>query len=276
MKPRHDDMHLLTGSYALDALSDLEREDLERHLHHCPSCEAEVRGLRETAARLAMTTTVQPPAQLEQRVLAATYRTRQLPPLAAQPFRRDRRRARVTGAARLVAGRLDADQPRPGRFRDHRGHSWVRSPRLVGLLAAASMAAAVVLGISLVSTQHRLDSVQANAAAIAKVVDAPDARIETLHTARSGAVTVVVSAEQREAVVTTSGMPSLPASRVYQVWVMDSAGARSVGLLAHTTQVSELLASGVQAGDRIGITVEPAGGTARPTTTPVIVMPLTV
>ena len=272
MKPLHDDMHLLTGSYALDALSDPERENLERHLHHCPSCEAEVRGLRETAARLAMATTVQPPAQLEQRVLAATYRTRQLPPLAAQRFRRGRLRAKMAGAARLVAGRLEADQPRPGRFRDHRTHGWVRSPRLVGLLAAASVAAAVVLGISLVSTQHRLDSVQANAAAIAKVVDAPDARIETLHTARSGAVTVVVSAEQREAVVTTSGMPSLPASRVYQVWVMDSAGARSVGLLARTTRVSELLASGVRAGDRIGITVEPAGGSRRPTTTPVAVL----
>jgi hypothetical protein len=274
VKPLHDDMHVLTGSYVLDALSDLEREDLERHLHHCPPCEAEVRGLHETAARLAMATTVQPPAQLEQRVLAATYRTRQLPPLASQRFRRGRWRAAVAGAARLVADRLETYQPRPG-LRDRRGHSWVRSPRLVGLLAAASVAATVVLGISLVSTQHRLDSVQANAAAIATVVDAPDARIETLHTARSGAVTVVVSAEQREAVVTTSGMPSLPASRVYQVWVIDSAGARSAGLLAHATHVSQLLASGVRAGDRIGITVEPADGTTRPTTTPVIVIPLT-
>ena len=49
-----DDWHVLTGSYALDALPDPEQEEFERHLQHCPSCEAEVRGLRETAARLAM------------------------------------------------------------------------------------------------------------------------------------------------------------------------------------------------------------------------------
>ncbi len=68
----HDDMHVLTGSYVLDALSDAEREDFERHLHHCPSCQAEVRGLRETAARLAMAKAARPPAQMAERVLAAT------------------------------------------------------------------------------------------------------------------------------------------------------------------------------------------------------------
>jgi anti-sigma-K factor RskA len=32
----------------------------------------------------------------------------------------------------------------------------------------------------------------------------------------------------------------------------------------------------VEPGDRLGITVEPAGGTAQPTTTPVVVMPVPV
>ena len=88
MKVIHDDPHVLTGSYVLDAVSDAEREELERHLQHCPSCEAEVRGLRETAARLALARALTPPARMEQQVLAATYRTRQLPPLL-QPGRRD-------------------------------------------------------------------------------------------------------------------------------------------------------------------------------------------
>ena len=51
MKAMRDDLHVLTGSYALDAVSYAEREEFERHLQHCPTCEAEVRGLRETAAR---------------------------------------------------------------------------------------------------------------------------------------------------------------------------------------------------------------------------------
>ncbi len=277
----HDDMHVLTGSYVLDALSDAEREDFERHLHHCPSCQAEVRGLRETAARLAMAKAARPPAQMAERVLAATYRTRQLPPLARDRFRRDRRRSRLT---RLFSDRNAAERPRPDPSADPRhdprrgngrGNSWVRSPRLVAAFAAASVAVAVGLGITQVATQHQLDSVKASNAAITKVLDAPDARIETAHATVGGAVTVVASALQQEAVVTTKGMPSLSASRIYQVWVMSSAGARSVGLVSATDQNGQLLASGLRSGDRIGITVEPAGGTSHPTTAPIVTVPVT-
>ena len=61
MKILADDLHVLTGSYALDAVPDPERAEFERHLQHCPSCDAEVRGLRETAARLAMAQALAPP-----------------------------------------------------------------------------------------------------------------------------------------------------------------------------------------------------------------------
>src|SRR6185295_2951196 len=77
VKAVRDDLHVLTGSYVLDAVSDAEREEFERHLQFCPACDAEVRGLRETAARLALACAVNPPARMEPHVLAATYRTRQ-------------------------------------------------------------------------------------------------------------------------------------------------------------------------------------------------------
>jgi len=230
-----DDWHVLTGSYALDALPDPERAEFERHLQRCPSCEAEVRGLRETAARLAMAQALQPPPGMEQRVLAATYRTRQLLPLPPE---------------RLHHRRI--------------------SRRMAAFAAAASVAAAVALGIAQVSTQHGLESTQASDAAISRVVTAPDARIETTRTSAAGSVTVVASAALREAVITSTGMVSPPAGRVYQVWVISPSGARSAGLMAGR---STLLASGGVPGDRIGITVEPAGGTSKPTTTPVAVLP---
>ena len=235
VKIQADDWHVLTGSYALDALPDPERAEFERHLQHCPSCEAEVRGLRETAARLAMAQALQPPPGMEQRVLAATYRTRQLPPLLPE---------------RLHHRRI--------------------SRRMAAFAAAASVAAAVALGITQVSAQHRLESTQASDAAISRVVTAPDARIETTRTSAGGSVTVVASAALREAVITSTGMVSPPAGRVYQAWVMSTSGARSAGLMADR---STLLASAVLPGDRIGITVEPAGGTSKPTTTPVAVLP---
>jgi anti-sigma factor RsiW len=231
VKAVRDDLHVLTGSYVLDAVSDAEREEFERHLQFCPTCEAEVRGLRETAARLALACAVNPPARMEQHVLAATYRTRQLPPL-----------------------------PAPGRV--------LHFPRRLAILAAAaSVAAAVALGITQLTAQHQLD--QAQATAIARVVTAPDAHVDTARAA-GGNVTVVTSLALHEAVVSTSGMASLPSSRVYQVWVMSPSGARSAGLM----HGSSLLASAVRPGDQIGITVEPAGGTTRPTTTPVAVLPV--
>ena len=233
MKAVRDDLHVLTGSYVLDALSATEREEFERHLQFCPTCDAEVRGLRETAARLALACAVNPPARMEQQVLAGTYRTRQLPPLAAS---------------------------RPGRV--------LHFPRRLAILAAAaSVAAAVALGITQLTAQHQLD--QARATAIARVVTAPDAHVDTARAA-GGSVTVVTSIRLHEAVVSTSGMASLPSGRVYQVWVMSPSGARSAGLM----QGSSLLASAVRPGDQIGITVEPAGGTARPTTSPVAVIPV--
>jgi anti-sigma-K factor RskA len=242
VKVMRDDLHVLTGSYVLDAISDAEREEFERHLQHCPTCETEVRGLRETAARLALACAVTPPARMERRVLAAAYQTRQLPPLSADRPRRTRPRRRALPRLAL---------PR----------------RLAVLAAAASVAAAVALGITQLSAQHQLD--QARATAIARVVTAPDAHVETARTSAGGNVTVVTSAALREAVVSASGMASLPSSRVYQVWVLSPSGARSAGLM----HGSSVLAA-VRPGDRIGITVEPAGGTARPTTTPVAVLPV--
>ena len=82
VKVMRDDLHVLSGSYVLDALSEPERDSFERHLQHCPLCQDEVRGLRETAARLGLAKTLDPPPQLRPQVLAAAYRTRQLPPLA--------------------------------------------------------------------------------------------------------------------------------------------------------------------------------------------------
>ncbi len=261
VKTRRGDLHVLSGSYVLDALSTAERADFERHLTHCASCQSEVRGLRETAARLAMAAAVEPPPAMEQRVLAATHRTRQLPPLASHRARRDRR-ARVARVARWFAGSPASDQRRP----------WV--PRLAVGVAAAAVAVAAGLGVTQAVTQHQLDNARASGTAITRVVTAPDARTETMRSSGGGTVTVVVSAKYRAAVVTSRGMPALTGSQVYQVWVMNGAGARSAGLLIHTGPADSVLAASVTPGDKIGITVEPAGGTSKPTTPPVVTVPV--
>ena len=249
MSVQRHELHLLTGSYALDALSDEERAEFEKHLDKCPSCAEEVRGLRETASRLAMATAVTPPAGMRQRVLAAAPLTRQVPP---------------TGRSSLTRG---------GGFPRRR---LSRAGLTAGILALA--AAVVFLLVTQFSTSHQLQQARQDNSAIAAVLAAPDARIESLPAAAGGTVTAVMSLRQGEAVVTTSALPALPGTRVYQLWVMTSAGAaKSAGLLAVSssgTTTAPALAGGVLPGDRLGITVEPSGGTAQPTTTPIVVMPV--
>jgi anti-sigma factor RsiW len=250
MSVQGHDLHLLTGSYSLDALTDDGQADFEEHLARCPSCAEEVRGLRETAARLAMATAVTPPPGMRPRVLAAAPRTRQLPPGRNLPTRAGER----TGLRRL---------------------SLSRAGLTAGVLALA--AAVAFLLVTQTSVNRQLQQAQASNSVIAAVLAAPDAHVESVPTAVGGTVTAVTSVREREAIVTTADVPSLPQASVYQVWVMTASGAAtSAGLLKVTSSglAAPLLASGVLPGDRLGITVEPAGGTHQPTTTPVVIMPV--
>jgi anti-sigma-K factor RskA len=98
----------------------------------------------------------------------------------------------------------------------------------------------------------------------------------TASTNVGGSATVVVSSSLRRIVFTATGLPALPGNRVYQLWLMGPPETRSAGLLSQPSagQTAPVLAGGLVSGDRVGVTVEPAGGTARPTTPPIVVIPL--
>ena len=274
VKTVRDDLHLLAGSYALDALSEAERDSFERHLQHCGPCDAEVRGYREAAARLGLARATDPPPALREQVLAAAHRTRQLPPLVNGGLDRASRRRRLVSAV-LPAGR---GRPRSAMFPASRDAAPDRRRPRVPRVLAAAVAACAAAGIAL-GVVSQVTAPPKTPAAISSVLGASDARSMTVATDAGGTVTAVVSWDKREAVVTTAGLASLPSLKVYQLWVMGPAGtteARSAGLLSRTGHAGPVLAAALRPGDRLGITVEPAGGTAAPTTSPVVVMPLPV
>jgi anti-sigma-K factor RskA len=249
MRLLRESQQALTGVYAVGAMtSAAEREKFERHLRRCASCASEVRGLRDTATMLAVAAAEQPPPHLRARTLAQVRRTRQLPPQVEAPRRASARR-------------------------------WV--PRL-GLavpvaVAAASLLAVLVLAAAQVRVQRSLHQAQAQNAAIAAVLATPGARIVTGPTSAGGTTTAVVAAARHEVVVTSAGLPGLPAGRVYEMWLIGRTGARPIGLARPrpSGQTTPILATGLAPGDRLGITVEPAGGTRHPTTAPIVVLPLT-
>ncbi len=256
-----EDLHALTGAYALDALDGAERDRFSRHLRRCQSCANEVRGLRETATRLAMAVALVPPPELREKVLAAVAWTRQLPPETEDAA------ARRSRAAHGSPGRP------PSRFGTPR-LAWF--PRPASLLAAAALAVVVVLSVTQAMTQRELNHSRAQNQAVEAVLSAPDARLLTHRIVAGGRAIVVLSQARHALVLTTSGLPPLPAAKVYEVWFMAPGRSKPAGLLSPPTagRTAPLLAAGLTAGDRIGLTVEPAGGTSKPTTPPILVMSL--
>jgi anti-sigma-K factor RskA len=251
--------HLLTGGYALDALEPAEHRAFERHLVRCGPCVTEVRGLRETAARLAYAAAVPPPFAMRERVMAASYQVRQLPPAPTAP----------------TALPAPSAMPAPNAMPTPSAMPTPRAPRW-RIAAAVALAAVALLAVLQLRTQHLLDTTRAGNGQVAAVLGAPDVSARSGSVSGGGTLTVVASGARHEAVITASGMPSLPVTEVYQLWLLGPAGATSAGLLPteRDGRTDPLLASGIGPGDRLGLTIEPTGGTTHPTTAPLIVLPL--
>ncbi|RZS82983.1 anti-sigma-K factor RskA [Motilibacter rhizosphaerae] len=227
-----EDAHALVGAYVLDALDPGEREAFERHLAACPDCQAEVPGMRAAAARVAATAYVRPPAHLKSAVLAQVARTRQLPPV-------------VTAVSAPVA------------------LAWWRRPlalaAAVVVLAAAALSA--VLGVQLHESRQR-------EAQIAAIIAHPEVSREV---ALRGGGSATLDVAGGRAVVRMRGAAAPPSGRVYELWVVPSAGSpRPAGLMDSGS--GGALVKQVTGAKALAVTVEPAGGSERPTLPPVVVL----
>ncbi|MFF1416988.1 anti-sigma factor domain-containing protein [Streptomyces sp. NPDC058280] len=242
------DLHTLTGAYALHALAPQERADFERHLEACPACSQEVRELAATAARLGQAVTVTPPPGLKQVVLRRIATERQDPP-------------RVT------------PQSRPG-------GGAARGRALSRFALAACLAAAAAFGGVAVwqhqearDAQRQAQASQQRAEALATVLAAPDAKITTGKLTDGATGTVVVSRDRDKAAFIASGMPKPPSGKVYQLWYNDGGKMRAAGLMDPVNGSDAVLMAGpVGAASGMGITVEPVGGSAQPTSDPLALM----
>ncbi|MGW2089490.1 anti-sigma factor [Streptomyces sp. NPDC001880] len=256
------ELHTLTGAYALHALSDGERSDFERHLADCGPCAVEVHELSETATRLGLAVTGAPPRGLRDRVLREITTVRQESPSGAGRHHCDDAPAGGGSAAGRGAGGSGL------------------GGRLPRFALAACLAAAVALGGTAV-WQHRAaqDARQEALAAqqrnerLTQVLAAPDAEASsgTMKDGTKG--TVVVSRSVDRAVFMASGIRQPPNGKVYQLWFDDRGTMRSAGMMKSPAASGAFLLDGpVDGASGVGITVEPAGGSARPTSAPLMLM----
>ena len=68
------------------------------------------------------------------------------------------------------------------------------------------------------------------------------------------------------------GMEPLPAGKVYELWYINDSGARPAGTFTvpNDGRTWRVLDGEMVAGDVVGVTVEPAGGSDQPTTQPIV------
>lgn len=230
------DIHALTGAYALDAVSGVERMDFERHLAECEACAQEVRELQDTAARLALAATATPPPELKGRVLDQIKNVRQLPPeTTVVPLRRRSFAQRLTTVA-----------------------------------AAVFFVAAAGLGVVVVQQNNKLDDARAQAAQLEQILQAPDGELLLLKGSggEGGSMKVAVSRSQDMMMLLSGDLANPPDGKDYQLWTLADGKPRSEGLLNPSDGDIAKAVSNFEDADTVAITVEPDGGSDTPTLPP--------
>lgn len=247
----NEDIHALSGAYAVDALDDVERARFERHLAGCSACRAEVESLIAAASELSVLTEVAPPASLRAKVLSEIATVRPLPP------------TETTEQVSDSAGDELAD-----RRRSRSARRLSRSWRVV--VAAATVA---VLAIGGFTVWRQIDKDPQRAIAD-QVLAAPDATRYAKQLPDGATATVVRSPSLEKAVLITSGMSQPPAGKVFQLWLEDATGhMTSAGLMPGGGDQVLVLAGDATHSKAAGVTVEPPGGSDQPTSAPVALIP---
>lgn len=242
MTQTHDDDLLdLAVPYALDAVSDAERDKIEGRLAAAglPIVDAfydEVRAVRETMAVVSAADAQEPPSQLRQALLSAVAADGGASNVRTLPTARTRR--------------------------------W--STTLLSAAAAVAIAlTAVGIGLSLrPSTPPQSTAQQVFAASDVHTVSGP--------IPAGGTATVVFSRDRNAGVLVMNDVPPPSPGTVYQMWLVSPQGASSAGTMDAKAVSPSTTAVLDNIGDstKLAFTVEPGGGSTQPTGALIAELPL--
>jgi anti-sigma-K factor RskA len=105
------------------------------------------------------------------------------------------------------------------------------------------------------------------------VVTDPGARLVQQRLPGGGTATIVAAGDR--AVLAGAALPALPDDRTYQLWIVRGQQVTSAGLGPAGSAAGgrwSRLVEGVRPGDVVAVSVEPSGGSAQPTTTPLVTL----
>ena len=225
------DIHHLAAAYALDAVTDGERQVFEAHYPNCEICSREVAEFRETAANLASGAGAAPPPDLRQQIMTAVAQSQQVPVIVPDKV-------------------IDLADRRPRT-------NW--GSMLIGAAAAAV--------IAVIGTVAALRS-DTGSHEMSELLAAPDAVVTTLD-GEGGTIRVVWSADRSRLGIVGAGLDDPGPARTYELWLVLGAGEVSPAGLFEPDDTGgvETIVSIDDPSDitGFGVTIEPDGGSPQPT-----------
>jgi anti-sigma-K factor RskA len=233
----HERFDELKDAYALGALPEQERRELEEYLAAHPERQAEIDELGNVASLLALSPQEQePPPELRRSIMDVVEAEAQRPPA--------------------------------------RTRSWLAGVRELLSVKNLALAAAALLVIGLFSWNMLLqDQVQDLQGQVASLQESQETRMVALAgtgAAQQAQVEVILIKDQK-AVLTAEDMPSVPKNKTYQIWVIEGDVPQPSGLFKPDGgTVAAVVEKPLDEDDVIAITIEPDGGSQQPTTKPVL------
>lgn len=236
-EPMNSELLELAVPYALHAVPDSERDELESRLAQAglPVADAfydEVRAVRETLAVVSAAGAQAPPADLRQRLLSAVSDDN----------------VRVLPTARTGSRR---------RF------------------AALAAAAAVALGLGAVGVGLTLRPPAPQSTA-QQVFAAPDVHTVSGAIPAGGTATVVFSRNRDAGVLVMNDVPPPSPGSVYQMWLVSDSGATSAGTMDDKSVAPSTTAvlTNLGTSTKLRFTLEPGTGSTQPTGQVIAELPL--
>ncbi len=120
----------------------------------------------------------------------------------------------------------------------------------------------------------RIDQLEARNAEVYAILTAEDAQTVSVQGAGGVRALFIISRAEERAMMIAEGLPRLDQDRTYELWVIDDAGAQPAGLFRPDDAGRAVHLQGKRPHEdtKLGLTVEPAGGSLRPTTEPILIL----
>lgn len=305
--PSADNPADLAGAYALNALDADETAEYERYLARSEQARIEAAELSDTAVALGLAVApVQPSSALKANLMAQIAATPQLAPLAAPTTPTvdtagpvdtttdapanvipigtttpsgpvatdgDARGTSTPNSAASPGALPAAGSGSAGSASERAQRRWFQRP--TGYLVAAAAAVAIFAGGTFTGQAlfgGTADQSAQQAARLAEINAAADSQRASTETSGGQEATLVWSGELGLSAIIVEDLPALGDDEDYQLWYIGEGGPVAAGTFDSdgSGTVWRVLDGTMAAGDAVGVTVEPAGGSDQPTSDPIV------